>query len=341
MPMYNSEQILTWLERNVQPMRQSRRKTLAAIVAAALLMKGVGVLALGRAMAGKVVAKHCIKRVWRFFRNPSLECEAISRALLVTLAPHQGPIVVLCDWTDLGPFKKLVVSLPRDGRSLPFMSITIAKDAGEGAVRRAEEEMVARLARIVPEGRRLVMVADRGFGNTRWLRSLQNRGCGFVQRLTGTLHVEVAEHIGALWEMGIVPGSPSKDWGHGVITEEHPLRVRLVTVYDEEAKEAWYLATSEEVLSAEVVRLYQRRMWIEESFRDLKNRNWGLGLDEVRLSEPARHDRLFMALSVAYAMLCAFGAAAETLEVDRYLKANTRKERVISAGQLLSAADDL
>ncbi len=73
--------------------------------------------------------------------------------------------------------------------------------------------------------------------------------------------------------------------------------------------------------------LYARRMWIEATFRDLKNRNWGMGLDNVHLSEPARHDRHCIILALAYAFLCAFGATAELLDIDRHYKANTRNGR--------------
>ena len=62
--MYDPSQILAWLVANVQQMRHSRRKTLSMVVGTALQIKGVGVLALGRVMAGQVAAKHCIKRVW-------------------------------------------------------------------------------------------------------------------------------------------------------------------------------------------------------------------------------------------------------------------------------------
>jgi hypothetical protein len=41
--MYDPNKILAWIVANVQGMRLSRCKTLAAIVSAALLMKGVGV----------------------------------------------------------------------------------------------------------------------------------------------------------------------------------------------------------------------------------------------------------------------------------------------------------
>ena len=67
--MYDPDNILTWMTDNVEGMRLSRMKTLAAIVSGAMRMQGSGVLALGRAMVGPVKAKNRIKRVDRFLGN--------------------------------------------------------------------------------------------------------------------------------------------------------------------------------------------------------------------------------------------------------------------------------
>lgn len=337
--MYDPAQILTWLETNVQLMRHSRRKTLAAIVGAALLMKGVGVLALGRAMAGQVAAKHCIKRVWRFLRNDDLEVEALNAALFHYLRPPTGRTIILVDWTDLDPFQQLVFSLPRNGRALPFLSLTILKgtsaEAQEGTMVAAEQQGLEMLARMMPADLKPILIADRGFGNTRWMGDIQKRGWHWVQRLSHIHTVNLDTHLGTLKELGIRRGGLARDWGWGTLDEKQWGPVRLVTVFDRDAKEAWYLVTDLEFEpSAEIVRLYKRRMWIEGMFRDLKNRDWGLGLDQVRLSEPKRHDRHFIVLALAYAFLCAFGAAAETLGIDRMLQANTSRERVLTLARI-------
>mgnify|MGYP005849281967 CR=1 FL=1 len=109
--MYASSRILTWIVANVQDMRLSRAKTLAAIISAALLMKGVGVLASGRAMSGEIAAKHCIKRVWCFLRNEQFEAESLFAALFNYLRSAPGRTIILVDWTDLNPFQQLVFSL--------------------------------------------------------------------------------------------------------------------------------------------------------------------------------------------------------------------------------------
>lgn len=337
--MYDSSKILAWIVANVQGMRLSRAKTLAAIVSAALLMKGVGVLALGRAMSGETAPKHCIKRVWRFLRNEQFESENLFAALFNFLRPRQGRTIILVDWTDLHPYQQLVFSLPRDGRSLPFLAVTIQKGTSEkenkGSMIAAEREALEMLARICPDHVHPILIADRGFGHPRWLREIQNRGWHFVQRLSHIHQVTVEEHMGTLKELGIRRGRRARDWGWGTMDEQDFGPIRLVTVFERKSEEAWYLVTNLEFeVPNEVVRLYKRRMWTEAMFRDLKNRGWGLGLDQVRLSDPQRHDRHFAIIALAYILLCAFGAAAETLQIAQQLKANTRSDRVMNLARI-------
>ena len=86
--------------------------------------------------------------------------------------------------------------------------------------------------------------------------------------------------------------------------------------------------------SAQNVELYRccsyETVWIEALFRDLKERQWGLKLKKVRLSEPQRHDRLFVVVFLAWLFLSAMGAAAERRGWSKGLKANTSKQRVLS-----------
>ena len=71
--MFGPDKMMKWFDGNLQIVRRWRRKTLAHIVGGAMPMKGVGVLNLGRAMAGPTTAKHRIKRVDRFLGNKQIE----------------------------------------------------------------------------------------------------------------------------------------------------------------------------------------------------------------------------------------------------------------------------
>lgn len=336
--MYDPSKILPWLEENVQ-MRQSRRKTLAAIVSGAMRLHGTGVLALGRAMDGPAKAKHRIKRVDRFLGNASVEVEAISEALFHQLRPRTGPIVVLADWTDRGKFQQLVLALPCDGRALPFYCITVEKGNGSGAheglMIEAETMALDALGRFCGNAIIPIIIADRGFANVRWLSDIANRGWHFVQRLACNHGVEVQGYVGLLSELGIQRGRRPKDWGVGTMNEEHWGPIRLVTVYDRKAKQPWFLVTNLNLFPpARIVRLYKRRMWIEAAFRDLKNRNFGLGMDQAQLKSAYRLDRHFIVLALAYVLLFAFGSVAEQQGIADQFKANTVHERTLSLARL-------
>jgi len=336
--MYDPSKILTWLEEKVQ-MRQSRRKTLATIVGGAMRLQGVGVLALGRSMAGPAKAKNRIKRVDRFLANPQVELDAISEAMFHQLRPATDKVVVLADWTDRHDFQHLVLSLPRDGRALPFYSITVEKGDGSGRhiglMIEAEATALDALARFCGDTTTPIIIADRGFGNSRWLGDIANRGWYFVQRLSCSHGVNVEDYTGLLSELGIRRGWTARDWGWGTMNEDEWGPIRLVTVYDREAKEAWYLVTNlPDIPPAQVVRLYKRRAWIEAAFRDLKNRNWGMGMDHVRLTKASRLDRHFIIMALAYMLLFAFGAVAESAGLGDELKANTVDERVLSLARI-------
>lgn len=333
--MFDPSKIVMWLDEYFQPIRRSRRKTLASTVHGAMQMRGTGVLALGRAMDGPTSPKHRIKRVDRFLGNEDLEIAVAFQSLFALLRGQNKRPVVLVDWTDRHAFKQLVFALAKDGRALPFLWVTIEKGDLEapnaGPEIDAERAALDLFASLCPPQVTPILIADRGFGNARWLADIQKRGWYFVQRLAKNHHVQTAEYIGVLSELGIRRGWKPRDWGWGRLGEEQKGWMRLVTVYDREAQGPWYLVTNLENTGPNgLVALYAKRMWIEAMFRDLKSRKWGLGIDLVRLSDVARTTRHFLIVALAYILLCAFGAIAETKELDRTLKPNTVARRTLA-----------
>lgn len=336
--MFGPSKIMKWFDQHLQDVRRSRLKTLAHVVAGAMKMKGVGVLALGRAMDGPTDAKHRIKRVDRFLANEELELEQLSSVLFNVLRGSEKRPIVLVDWTDRHAFEQLVFSITKDGRSMPFYAVTIKsthfRGETDGAKIAAEQAGLQQLHALCPPDISPIIVADRGFGNERWVGQIAKWGWGFVQRLSKQHYVETEGHIGLLPELGIRKGYRPKDWGWGTMGDnqnEEKTRLRLVTVYDRDADEPWYLiANIEDTEPDAIVRIYKKRMWTEAMFRDLKNRKWGLGVDHVRLTTVQRTAVHFMVVMLAYLLLCAFGAFAEVQNFGNSLKANTVEKRVLS-----------
>jgi len=329
--MLSPEEILSWLVKNVKGMRLSRIKALAAIVPAATRLCGVGVLSLGRSMDTGTTAKHNIKRVGRFLSNSCVESVALAQAIFNAFAPTQGPVLVLSDWTDVVNGKLLVFALPCNGRSLPFFVSVVPKNAGEGALMRAENEALQTLRSICADRREIILVADRGFGNQRWIQAVRAQGFHFVQRFSCVFNVDTEHYIGALRDLNLRRGKPIRDWGSGTIGDDEAIEGRLITAYDPQAKEPWYLVTDcADMPMQNVVSVYRRRWWIETLFRDKKNRDWGLGLANVNLKDYTRYERLFYIVALAFILLTGHGAIAEAQGFDRGLKANTCPTRVLN-----------
>jgi len=127
-----------------------------------------------------------------------------------TLRPAVGRPLVLVDWTNLHPFQQLIFSFPRDGRSLPFLCITIRKssadDQTKGRMIAAEQQALEMLERFCPPDVHPIIIADRGFGHPRWLKDIQKRGWCFLQQLSHIHQVCVEQHMGTLKELGIRRG---------------------------------------------------------------------------------------------------------------------------------------
>ena len=161
----------------------------------------------------------------------------------------------------------------------------------------------------LPAGLRPVVLADRGFARASFLEWLQARGADFVVRaVKGTCLTEGDGRRWKLGEEGLAKGQVR--WCPGVRYGLHHGRPRALSVNlalcwrvpscrqgKKPPEGPWYLATSLGDAGRAVCWSW-RRGWIEQSFKDAKQR---FGLDRVRVGSPERLSRLVMALTLALA----------------------------------------
>ena len=115
-----------------------------------------------------------------------------------------------------------------------------------------------------------------------------------------------------------------------VTANECPVEM-VVCVKEKGMKDAWLLVSNRADLTGSKVKArYGKRFSIEETFRDFKNLRLGMGLSWSRVGKPARRDRLLFLAMLAHALLAVLGAAGEAAGLDRLLKPNTSKKRVLS-----------
>jgi len=315
--------------------------SLSMIVMGIIKSDRLGVSAVGRAMAQayRKQAKHGIKQVDRFLSNEKLSLEDELFALWVPLVV--GPrnrVLVAMDWTDFDNDDHTTLSLSlitREGRTVPLVWLSVYKSELKGRRNAAERRAVQLLRLAVPDAVDVVIVADRGFDDTKLYRYLTEKlGFDFIIRFRENIYVHYKDE--ELW--------PAKE----LVPRNGRIRVLVDTVVTANCsgpwnvvlykargmKDPWCLVTSAEPGNGRwVVSAYGRRFRCEETFRDLKDRRFGYGLRFSRIGDCMRRDRFLFVFSLAYLVLFLLGRTSETLGLDRQLRANTVDRRTHSLFQ--------
>jgi len=318
-------------------LHSKRVASLSDAVVGALHGARLGVATIGRALAiaknGR--AKHAIKQVDRLFSNTGVDVWKLFASWVPFVVGSKPAIVVALDWTEFDPDNQATIALhlvTKHGRATPLLWKTVVKSEMKGWRNEHEDVLLERLKEVLPEGVKVKVLADRGFGDQALYELLKEQlGFDFVVRFRGI--VKVADEHGvtktaAEW----VPGNGRpRLLRKARVTSSRREVGAVVCVKAKGMKEPWCLATSlTDEAGAQIVKLYGKRFTIEESFRDLKNLRFGMGLSDTRISSTERRDRILLVGAIAASLLTLLGAAGEALGYDMMMKANTVKTRTHS-----------
>lgn len=318
-------------------MHTKRQKSLAnavlgVISSASLIVHRIG---LGLARAQKLFGKHAIKQVDRLLSNDKLSLPDCFQKTVPYIIGPRKEIVVAMDWTDFDGDNQatLQISLVTShGRATPLLWKTFDKKGLKNKRNDYEDELLCEFKSFLPDGIKVTVLADRGFGDTKLYDFLKNDlGFDFVIRFRGNIKVtdingetrNAAEWVGA--------NGRAKTLRKARVTTLSCEVPTVVCVKAKGMKQAWCIAASNPSATASIViRWYAKRWGVESQFRDTKDLHFGMGLSETSISDPARRDRLLLISALSVMILTLFGAVGEKLGMDRYLKANTVKHRTMS-----------
>lgn len=285
-------------------------RTLVMMVSAFLAAGGPWLSAMGRTLAdlpGSLQEK--VKRMSRFLCQSRFEVrEAFVQyglRILETIA-HAHPqrmIALALDWTDLGDYQGLWLSIPYHGRALPLGCWVLEKAKALGSMTLVEQELLRTFIDALPDTlkRRIVFLADRGFAKSDLMRELTDRGIHWVIRQPRSHKVL---HEGTWKALSEMPLSPGEDrFFHDVpciqdspVTVQMALRRLPTGKANDPDDDTWYLATDVWDLK-QALSWYALRFQIEEMFRDLKCR---LHLDEHRLGTEESVAKMTLIVALAY-----------------------------------------
>ena len=306
--------------------------TLGVVSTASLAVNTIGQ---GLALARGRMTKHAIKQVDRLLSNEGIDVDAALLHWVPFVVGSRPAINVAMDWTEFDADSQATLMLSlmtRHGRATPLVWLTIDKAKLKDNRNEYEYQALVRLAEALPAEVRVCIVADRGFGDQKLYRVLtEELMFDYVIRFRANIAVAAADgevRTAAGW---VGPGGRARVLRGAAVTAERYQVGSVLCVQDKDMKQAWCLATSTATASARaLMALYAKRWSIECGLRDTKDLRFGLGMGSVRVSTPARRDRLWLLNAFAIVLLTLLGAVGEALGYDRHLKSNTSKTRTHS-----------
>jgi Transposase DDE domain len=302
-----------------------------------LRSSSLAVCAIGQGLAAArgLNPKHATKQVDRLLSNPKINVDDILARWVPYIVGARTAIVVALDWTDFDADKQatIMLSLITDhGRATPLVWLTVDKRTLKDNRSLYEHRVLVRLGELLPAGIKVCVVADRGFGDQKLYRMLNEELCfDYVIRFRGNIAVTAITgetRTAAAWVRG---NGRARVLRSAEVTADRYRVGTVVCVQDPDMKQAWCLAASSSNASAkELTDFYGRRWGIECSLRDTKDLRFGMGMGSMHVNSPDRRDRLWLINAFAVVLLTLLGAAGEALGFDRMLKTNTAKRRVHS-----------
>jgi len=318
-----------------EDMHSQRLDSLANYAEATMRAMRAGIHSIGAAYAeaADIKPKHGIKQFDRFLSNKGLDVAKLRADWARFVLGGRPEVLLALDWTDFDDDDHATICVyvvTTHGRATPLAWQTHKKSELRARRTAAEHSLIEAVHAAIPEDVRVTVLADRGFGDQVLYELLAMFGWSYVIRFRGAILVE-HEGVQKPASEWLAPNGRARRLDAVRVTADRTPVGAVVTARAKSMKEPWFLATNiENATAAEIIKLYDRRFTIEETFRDEKDLRFGMGLRATHIRSAERRDRLLLLLAIAIAFLTLIGAASERTGMDAWLRANTVKRRTHS-----------
>lgn len=356
--MHTISLLQKWVERNLSFMHRVRGASVVAAVEGLLNGGRLTLSHLGRALSGDGRTKHKIKRIDRLLGNPHLHVERgqVYQALARWLLAGVSRPVIVVDWSDCAPgheWLMLTAALTVRGRAIPVYEEVHRLSTYNSP--RTHRRFLKALAGVLPEQCRPIIITDAGFRGP-WFRAVEALGWDWVGRVRNRIKVRLEGSTRWVYTTAVYRQATRRCrfLGRCELSHRQPYAAQLYLVKKscrgvgrpvkahgagnaaqrgrKQHRDPWLLATSlphEAGTPARVMKLYAKRMQVEETFRDLKDERWGFGLALARSGSVARREVLLLIATLATMLLWLSGQAAKVRGWMRHFQANTERARAV------------
>ena len=308
--------------------------------AKALAAMSFGMLAAGSCSSGPVSA--CVpggakpasvrRRMERLVADGRLwPAEAMGQLARSVMGGWSGRTAALVlDETPRGPWlERLEVTACYRGRAVPLAWECYAADRPPLPMPRLVWGLLRRVARAMPPGVEVVLMADRGLSWPAVADCCRALGWHFVLRVQGQTKVRLREgrggrHAREVRADELAPRKGDRWYGSGEVFKGAGWRgANVAAVWERRAREPWLLVTDLPGSYARC-RQYAKRMWCEPMHRDEKTS--GLNWQASRVTDPRRQRRLLVAVALAMLLALSLGTWALKRGLRRVVESTRRRK---------------
>lgn len=338
--MHAQRIIQEFLSRECPSIHAKRRICLAHAIDAAQ-RGGLTLLNMSRAVDGATSLRHRIKKCDRLLSNPHLvnERPQIYQALARRVLHEDRHVAIIIDWSDLLPDVSqhvLRATVAVKGRSIVIYEEIHPTESYNNA--QIHRNFMETLRVILPQHCHPIIVTDAGFRGT-WFRMLDELGFAWIGRVRNREKMRPLGREDWIDCKDVYSRATRQPRDLGLVdhVRSGPIRCRMVLIKQgakgrqnktafgkkkqsahskKQAKtqrEPWLLAVSlklAKVSAVAIVGWYGLRMQIEQTFRDLKNPKWGMGLSNSQTRKPQRLAALLLIAALLSFTLWLIGLVA-------------------------------
>ncbi len=283
-------------------LHRSQAKALVAVCAALVRCGQMRSFSIAHHLADGtgVRFKSAVQRFYRLIHNCKLDDWVCWSALAHRLLGAAGcqPLVAV-DWTEWhSGLRVLTAAVCVGRRAIPIYAQTSEKKARVDSQNTRENAFLRKLHTISPLMKRAVLIFDRGFRRVSFLVELRLVHGLFIVRLAANVHTYGKQYSGLLRKHPLSPGQ-LVDLGICALRKDGAVKARVIGVWAKGQHEPWWLATNLEDSPSRIAELYDRRMSIEEQFRDSKGCRFGIKMKWTKFKARKHIDRLFLLAALA------------------------------------------
>jgi hypothetical protein len=301
----------TWMSKIKQMLpgeRITRIRVLAWLVAGIFESKSVHLIKVASKIPGKARLVSVTRRVDRFLESPAFRVrdwyEPIAKRLLAQRAGQEYRLLV--DGSKVGfGHQFLVIALAYRRRAIPLVWMWVRSSRGHSTSGR-QLALLNYIYKLLPVDAKVVVLGDSEFGAVEVLKQLDQWSWKYVLRQKGSHLVRENDQSPWIALGSLLTKAGQSLWlGPRQLTQLHAYPTNVLAHWKIGEKEPWLLATNLPSLQ-EALKAYERRMWIEEMFGDLKDN--GFDLESTHLRSVFKLHRLTFVVVLLFLELVASGS---------------------------------